>query len=134
MNPDDQLQQTEDTINYIANTGKGLTSEEAAALFLSGGVTKDVQEAEMIASGHMFNLDAMQRAHLRRMMGFDFEIKPRYNKVYVRSLEGPHVSTWCTIKTDEKDNYGNIIKESAIDRLVDACLRLKQKWEAAHAQ
>jgi hypothetical protein len=76
-------------------------------------------------------LDGLRRAHLRRMMGFDFRIKIRPNKIHISSKEEPYVTTSCKLKEDETNEYGHILKEEAIDRLVAACLRLKTKFEEA---
>jgi|SRR6185437_5485127 len=110
---------------------KGMTSLEAAALVLSNGHTTDLNKAAVMSKGVDLNMDNLQRAHLRRMMGFDFQIKQTATKIHVYSKEGPHVSTSAKIWQGELDEYGNIINEELIDRLVDACLRLKKKWIAA---
>lgn len=121
-----QLQETEGVIGAISNAGHKMTSVQAAALFLSGGQTDDPQEAEALtAGGALFNMDAMQRAHLRRMMGFDFEIRIAPNKLHVYSREAPLCSTWC--------RYEGIVDEKTVDGLVDACLRLKIKWDKRRA-
>lgn len=108
-----------------------MTSLEAAALILSGGKTTDPNKAELMASGQELDLDDLQKAHLRRMMGFDFRIKLNPNKIHVSSKEEPFVTTWCKVNPGETDKYGHIIQEDLIDRMVDACLRLKYKYEAA---
>jgi hypothetical protein len=111
---------------------KGLSSEQGAALFLSNGETADPNEAVMMANDHQtFDMDAMTRAALRRKMGFDFKVKVRGSKVMVSSKDGPKVRTSCRIKPGEVDDNGNIVSEELIGRLVDACLRLKTKWEEA---
>lgn len=109
-----------------------MTSVEAAALYLSGGKTTDPVLATAMdeARDETMGLDAIQRSHLRRMMGFDFRMKMAPNKIHVSSKTPPFVTTHCKIKDGETDDYGNIIKEELIDRLVDACLRLKKKYEA----
>lgn len=103
-----------------------LTSIEAAALYLSGGATKDIEQAVYYDEGNDLNLDALQRAHLRRMMGFDFEMKIRDKKIVVYSMVEPYVRTWC--------GYGGTLDEKSVDKLVDACLRLKLKYEAKLAE
>lgn len=124
----------EETIAGALAGKKGMTSVEAAALILSGGATKDAEEAQILASADAFDMDGLQRSHLRRMMGFDFRIKirPDQHKILVSSKDGPKVRTHAKIKDGEIDQYGNIINEDLIDRLVDACARLKAKWEAAN--
>lgn len=109
-----------------------MTSIEAAALYLSQGKTTDPVLATAIdeSRNEDMGLDAFQKSHLRRMMGFDFRMKMAPNKIHVSSKEEPYVSTHCKIKEGETDKHGNIIKEELIDRLVEACLRLKTKYEA----
>lgn len=109
----------------------GLTSEEAAALFLSDGRTKNVEEAQLIDRGQELSLDGLTRAALRRNMGFDFEVKVRPNKLHVFSTEGPRVTAHAKVKDGELDDHQNIISQDLIDRLVNACLVLKQRHEAA---
>lgn len=94
----------------------GKTSVEAAQEFL------DTQWNEQ----NTLNLDALQRAHLRRMMGFDFEVKVRPNKYHISSRQEPYVTTWC--------KFTGVVDEAFVDRLVDACLRLKIKYEAQVAK
>ena len=114
-----------------SNDPPKLSSVEAAALLVSGGKTKDPTLADVYANEakDTFNMDAMQRAHLRRMMGFDFKVRFTTHKVFVTSKTGPIVRTRATLEDGEVDEYGNVIKESAIEKLVDACVRLKQKWD-----
>jgi hypothetical protein len=115
---------------------QGLTSVEAAALYLSNGQTKDPTLAAVIDENakNELNMDALQRAHLRRMMGFDFRIKFAPNKIHVSSKQEPYVTTWCKVlegdvlKTPEG---GMLTNDEAINRLVDACARLKTKWDKA---
>lgn len=114
-----------------------LTSEEAAALWLSNGATSDPFIATSGAyelDGEGIKMDDYRKAKLRDMMGFDFRIKVKINKVHVSSKQDPYVTTHCKIKEGELDKYGNIISEPLIDRLVDACLRLKLKYEAEVAR
>lgn len=105
-----------------------MNSIEAAALYLSDGATKDPNKAALMAQGDNFNMDALQRSHLQRMMGFEFELKLRPNKLHVSSKVEPYVSTWCRIVGDD------LADEAQIDKLVDACLRLKIKYETAKAK
>lgn len=71
------------------------------------------------------NLDALQRAHLRRMMGVNFRIKVTPNKYHITTTEDPYVTTWC--------KFTGVVDEAFIDRLVNACLRLKIKYEKEKA-
>ena len=99
------------------------TSLEAAALILSGGQTKDPAKAHHIANGgNPFDMDKLQRAHLRRMMGFDFSLNERYKKVIVSSTQSPLIS--------EEFDFKGVWDEEAVDELVAACLRLKERYEA----
>lgn len=106
----------------------GMTSTEFAALMLSGGHTDNLNKAAAYAKGVDLNMDALQRSHLRRMMGFDFEIQQMPNIILVTSKQKPFARTRCDILEGETDSYGNVISEALIDRLVDACMRLKNKW------
>lgn len=117
--------------NVVQQVEQGLSSTEAAALFISEGRTTNVQEAEAFASGQAFDIDAMQRAHLRRMMGFDFKVKISGQKLLVIAKEGPKVRTHAKIMPGDLDKYGNIVSEDLIGRLVEACVRLKVKWDKA---
>lgn len=112
---------------------KGMTSIEAAALILSEGRTKDAKQAAEMSQGVDLNMDGLQRAHLRRMMGFDFEMQQMPNVILVTSKQKPLVRVRCKVLEGEIDNYGNFISEALIDRLVEACLRLKNKYEEKHA-
>jgi hypothetical protein len=105
----------------------GLTSVDAAALLLSEGRTKDPNEAAQIAEGKELNLDGLHRAGLRRSMGFDFELQIMPNVILVTAKERPFARTRAKIYEGETDKYGNIIAQELINRLVDACVRLKDK-------
>lgn len=117
----------------------GLTSEEAAALFLSDGRTKDVQMATILDQNakNELDMDGLQRAHLRRMMGFDFRVKLAPNKIHVSSTDPPYLSTHMKLKEGDAvetiQGFG-LTNEAAIDRLVDACARLKDKWDKEQAK
>lgn len=112
-------------------TKLGLTSVEAAALWLSDGKTKDPEQAALIDQGQEFDMDGLTRAALRRAMGFDFKVKQAPNYFHVYSDDDLHVSARAKILPHEVDVYGNIINADATDRLAEACLRLKTKWDAA---
>lgn len=111
----------------------GMTSLEAAALILSNGHTTDLKKAEAM-QGTELNMDGLQRSHLRRMMGFDFELQILPNVVLATSKEKPFVRTRCKVLPGEKDEYGNIISEALIDRIVDTCARLKVEWDKSKAK
>lgn len=117
---------------------KGLTSVEAAALYLSDGRTADPNLAVIIDQNRQndIDMDALQRAHLRRMMGFDFRIKFAPNKIHISSKQPPYVTTWCRLKEGdalETPQGFQLTNEQAIDRLVDACARLKDKYDKEQA-
>lgn len=109
---------------------KGLTSLEAAALILSDGQTTDPNKAVSMSQGVDLNMDGLQRAHLRRMMGFDFEMQQLPNVILVTSKEKPLVRSRCKVLKGETDEYGNVISDDLINRLVEACLDLKLKYDA----
>lgn len=111
-----------------------LTSLQAAALILSEGRTDDVEKAELLASGNELDMEALQRAHLRRMMGFDFRMKFRPNKIHVSTTQDPYLSTHCKLQEGDTDKYGNIVNPDVIPRLVAACVRLKAKYDREMAK
>ncbi len=101
-----------------------MNSVEAASLLISDGATKDPRLAAHIQDGgNPFNMDALQRAHLRRMMGCDFEIgiNELESTFTVWTKEGPYVEL--------SSKYSGVIDERAIDILVETCLMVKQLWE-----
>jgi hypothetical protein len=100
----------------------GLTSVEAAALWLSDGATTDPELAQTYDSADLFDMDKLQQAAIRRQLGFDFRVKYTHRKFYIQSTEYPFVAT-------QADYDGNL-DEAAIESLVKGCLRLKDKWEA----
>lgn len=112
----------------------GLTSVEAAALIQSEGRTKDPEKAAAYANGQELNMDALQRAGLRRQMGFDFEIKVHPRKVMVLAKDDRKIRANAKIKPGDVDEYGNIVNPDLIERLVEACLVLKQKWDAKQSR
>lgn len=112
---------------------ESLSSLEAAALFLSEGKTSDPQVASIMANEKTFDMDGMQKSHLRRMMGFDFKVKIDTRKILITSKDEHQMRARCRVLPGELDAYGNIISEDLIDRLVDACLRLKTRWDKVQA-
>lgn len=98
-----------------------ITSLEAAALMVSGGQTTDVEEANLIASGQILGMDALQRAHLRRMMGFDFDIDVHHNRFVITDKQRRYKTSCFYSDLDDK----------AVKRLVRACLRLKKLHDEA---
>lgn len=104
---------------------QGLTSLEAAALLVSGGKTKDYQEANHMAS-NPFDLDKLQQAHLRRMMGFDWGVDITYKKMRVYSKQAPFVESTA--------DFSGLMDEDAVDILVETCLDVKMKWDEAKAE
>jgi hypothetical protein len=102
-----------------------MTSLEAAALYLSDGATKDPNEAVHYnatgAGSDGFDLDELQKAHLRRMMGCDFSITIKNKRLTVFTTEYPYVSK--TVKTS------GLMNEKTVDKLVDTCLAVKLMFE-----
>jgi hypothetical protein len=110
----------------------GLTSVEAAALYLSNGRTKDPTLAGIIDENRQneLDMDGLQRAHLRRMMGFDFEIQIMSRAILVTAKgKGKLLRTRAKMYPGDIE-AGQITNEAAVDRLVEACVRLKQKHAA----
>lgn len=103
----------------------GLTSVQAAALYLSDGKTDDPEEAVHYnatgAGADGFQMDELQKAHLRRMMGFNFEVKLKHKKITVYSTETPYVM--------HETKYSGIMNEKTVDKIVDACATLKELYE-----
>lgn len=117
--------------------GEHVTSEQAAALWLSDGQTDDPQKAVNYDVGQELDMDGLQRSHLRRMMGFDFGIQIHPNVILVTATDGSLLRTRCKLLKDDTLSTKQGLKltnEAAIDRLVDACERLKVKWEAKHVR
>lgn len=112
------------------NQPKGLTSVEAASLLISEGRTTDPTEASIIASAPTLEMDGLERAALRRMMGFNFVVKIAGSRILVISKEGPHIIKRAKIKPGEMDDYGNITSPELIERMSQACTRLKLAWDA----
>jgi len=111
---------------------KGITSVEASALLVSEGRTKDPDEAEVVAAER--HLDMEDMAAVREMMGFDFKIKHSPTLLHLYSKERPRVSARAKIIPGEVDTYGNIVSQDLIERLVVACVQLKEKHDAALAR
>lgn len=115
----------------------GLTSVEAAALFLSDGKTSDPRLAQVIDENKQneLDIDGLQRAAIRRELGFDFRLKFAPNKIHVSSTQRPYVSTHMKLKEGDAivklDGQVGLTNEDAIARLVEACLRLKERYYAA---
>ena len=112
---------------------QGPTSTDMAAWLISGGQTTDLPLANIYdsASNATFNLDELSRAHLRRMMGFDFQVKIETDRLVISSTQPPYVTTRTKVLPGELDTDGSIISEALISRLVEACMRLKRKYDKA---
>lgn len=85
---------------------KGMTSIEAAQAFL-----KDEQQRAAT-----FNMGALERAALRRQMGFDFEVTIKHNRFVCVDTETGYKATAFYDQMDDK----------AVKRLVRALMRLKK--------
>lgn len=105
----------------------GLTSEEAGALIVSGGRTKDVDQAD-----DLNNWDGQDKfkAMLAEQMGFEFKVKISPNFVHFYSVTPPRVSARARINKGDVDEYGNITSEDLIERMVNAALVLQQRWSS----
>lgn len=102
-----------------------MSSVEAASLLISDGATKDPVLANHIQQGgKAFDMDELQRSHLRRMMGFDFDvsINEMESTIHVWSKQGPTVELAAKY-------YDGVLDDRAIDILVETCLMVKQLWE-----
>lgn len=118
---------------------KGLTSLEAAAMYLSDGKTTDPSIAAVMASNAPvigeddIKLDRQQKAHLVEMMGFDFKIKITPTKIHVSNVGKPHFSAYTRLTQGDLAPDGMIMNMDTVNRLVDACERLKIKHDKATA-
>lgn len=103
-----------------------MSSLQAAALILSEGATDDVETAEMVAEGKILDPDALQRAHFRRMLGFDFTIQPDPDnyKMLIRDDE-TGITVTCRIEADFNNQAA---------RLAKGCIKLKRLHEAYVAE
>lgn len=115
---------------------QNLSSDEFAALLVSGGQTKDPVLAEIIDKNHdqEINMDKLMQAHLRRQMGFDFKVKLRPPQLLVIAQDGSGLLTRARIDPEEIDRYGNVVGEEVIQKLADCCVRLKAKWDKRQAE
>lgn len=108
----------------------GLDSVEASALLMSEGYTKDPMEATKYHDEFTPDIDAEMRAKLRESMGFDFKIKMQDRKRLIVTTKGhPRLRVQTFVNPADVDEYGNIISQALINRLVDACIALKAKWD-----
>jgi hypothetical protein len=98
----------------------GKTSVEAAVEYL------DAMEAQKT----LFDMDALERAALRRAMGFDFKVDFAPSKIFVSAIGHKKLRTHAKISAKDFDKDGNLINKRVNARLVDACLRLKEKYDA----
>lgn len=111
----------------------GVDSVEASALLMSEGYTKDPIEALNYEAEQTEIFDAEMRAKLRESMGFDFKVKMQGNKLVVYSKPVKNrVKVHTFVLPADLDEYGNIISPALINRLVDACIELKAKWDEKH--
>lgn len=120
----------------------GMTSLQAAALYLSDGATDDPNIAaithvhgddELIGDKYL-KLDLQQKASLVEMMGFDFKIMITPRKIHVSNNGKPHFSAYCKLKPEDVDGRNMLTNVEAVNRLVDACLRLKIKHDNYHRE
>lgn len=111
-----------DSSNFL-QPKKGMTSVEAAALYLSNGQTRDPELAVQINDdvAHTFDIDALERAAIRRNVGFDFSV----------NIDTKRHRFLCTNdETGYKTTaYYQDMDEKAIKRLVRALGRLKKQHD-----
>lgn len=96
--------------NGLLRPKKGITSIEAAEMWLEDHERRQ-KEAAMT-----FDMDGLERAALRRKMGFDYEVTIHNNRFVCRDMETGYKTTAFYDRMDEK----------AVKRLVRALMRLKK--------
>ena len=101
---------------------KGMTSLQAAAMYLSDGATDDAQEVNQTVQAETFNMDALQRAHLSKLMGFRFSVDVTYKKITVKSNEPPYFSKSAA--------FSGVMDQEAVDTVVELCGQLKELWDS----
>lgn len=90
----------------ILRPKQSMSSTEAAQLYLQDQQNKAAT----------FNMDALERAALRRALGFDFEVTIHHNRFICRDTSTGYKTTAFYDHMDEK----------AVKRLVRALMRLKK--------
>lgn len=100
---------------------KGMTSLQAAAMYLSDGATDDAEEVNKAAQAETFNMDTLQRAHLTKLMGFHFSVHVTYKKIIVSADEPPYLSKSAA--------FSGVMDQEAVDTVVKLCGQLKEAWE-----
>ena len=108
----------------------GINSVEASALLMSECYTKDPEEALAYDRDFTDQFDAEMRGKLRDAMGFDFKIKLQDRTRLVVTTKGtPRLRCHTFVLPADLDQYGNIVSQALINRLVDTCLQLKAKYD-----
>lgn len=106
---------------------EGVTSEQAAALYLSDGRTDDAKlvnkarEADVNAGEHGFYFDALDKDHLVKTIGFQFEVVIKHKKLTVFARDKPAITK--TVK------FSGIENEQMVEKLVGLCLDVKAMYE-----
>jgi hypothetical protein len=104
--------------NKRVKTG-GKTSVEAAVEYLE---TMDEMKS-------VFDMDGLERAALRRAMGFDFDITFAPSKIFVSARDHKKLRVHVKLTDGDVDANGDIIPGKVESRLADACVRLKAKFD-----
>lgn len=100
-----------------------MTSREAAALLVSGGITDDADKANLMAAGQLLDPDKLERAHYRRMLGFDVDIviQEDKHKAFIKDRETRNQVGIVWKADNNADNAA---------RLAKAVMKLKRMHDA----
>lgn len=104
---------------------KGMTSLQAAAMYLSDGATDDAEGVNKDYQAETFNMDALQRAHLTKLMGFRFSVDVKYKKITVSSNDAPLLSKSAA--------FSGVMDQEAVNTVVELCGQLKEAWDKEKA-
>lgn len=100
---------------------KGMTSLQAAAMYLSDGKTDDAEEVNQTVEQERFTMDTLQKAHLTKLMGFRFSVDVTYKKITVKSDEAPFLR--------QSASFSGVMDEEAVNTIVALCGKLKEAWD-----
>lgn len=98
----------------------GRTSVEAATEYLDA----------MDEQAKLLDMDALERAALRRAMGFDFQVSFAPSKIFISAVGFKKLRVHIKLQPGDLDDEGNVIPDKVNKRLADACIRLKAKYDA----
>lgn len=112
-----------------------MRSDEAAAYFISKGQTSNLGIAQMMSNSSELDMDSLQRAGIRRTLGFDFGIKIDQSTPYVlvHSNEKPYTHTKAKMFEGDVSENNLLTNEKALDRVFKAIDRLKAKYDKLKA-